>query len=267
MSMGVQSFHAHHLKFLDRAHSAERAEQAFAQLREAGFANLSIDLMFGIPHETCEEWRSDLERALALGPDHLSCYNLTFEPGTRLYRDLQRDVVSPNEQEEDRTMFLHTRERLAQAGFTAYEVSNFAGRGGPCHHNDHYWLQGDYVGVGPGASSHRAGVRCTNLKPVEAWANAALAGLPCAGSAETLRPLQRAAEAVWLGIRRTSGVDLVAIEQRLGMPLLGLFEPILASQLEAGWVAFDGRTLRLTPDGLLMADRVGGDFLAVGVAR
>lgn len=164
-------------------------------------------------------------------------------------------------------MFLHTRERLAQAGFSAYEVSNFAGRGGPCHHNDHYWLQGDYVGVGPGASSHRAGVRCTNLKPVEAWANAALAGLPCAGSAETLRPLQRAAEAVWLGIRRTSGVDLVAIEQRLGMPLLGLFEPILASQLEAGWVAFDGRTLRLTPDGLLMADRVGGDFLAVGVAK
>jgi oxygen-independent coproporphyrinogen III oxidase len=267
MSMGVQSFHAHHLKFLDRAHSAERAEEAFSHLRAAGFDNLSIDLMFGIPHETCDEWRSDLERALALGPDHLSCYNLTFEPGTRLYRDLQRDIVAPNEQEDDRTMFLHTRERLARAGFTAYEVSNFAGRGGPCHHNDHYWLQGDYVGVGPGASSHRAGVRCTNLKPVEAWANAALAGMPCAGSAETLRPLQRAAEAVWLGIRRTAGIDLPAIEQRLGLSLRDAFAPTLDAQLRTGWVEFDGRTLKLTPDGLLMADKVGGDFLGVGVAK
>lgn len=267
MSMGVQSFHAHHLRFLDRAHSAERAEQAFAQLREAGFDNLSIDLMFGIPHETCSEWRSDLERALALQPDHLSCYNLTFEPGTRLYRDLQRETVAPNDQEDDREMFLHTRERLVQAGFTAYEVSNFAGRGGPCHHNDHYWLQGDYVGVGPGASSHRAGVRCTNLKPVEAWALAALAGLPCAGSAETLRPLQRASEAVWLGIRRTDGVDLQAIEARLQLAIRERFAPVLESQVRARWVEYDGRHLKLTPEGLLMADQVGGDYLALGVAK
>ncbi len=267
MSMGVQSFHAHHLRFLDRAHSAERAEQAFAQLREAGFDNLSIDLMFGIPHETCSEWRSDLERALALQPDHLSCYNLTFEPGTRLYRDLQRETVAPNDQEDDREMFLHTRERLARNGFTAYEVSNFAGRGGPCHHNDHYWLQGDYVGVGPGASSHRAGVRCTNLKPVEAWALAALAGLPCAGSAETLRPLQRASEAVWLGIRRTEGVDLQAIEARLQLAIRERFTPVLEAQVRARWVDYDGRYLRLTAEGLLMADQVGGDYLALGVAK
>ena len=267
MSMGVQSFHPHHLQFLDRAHSAERAEQAFWQLREAGFTNLSIDLMFGIPRETCAEWRSDLERALALQPDHLSCYNLTFEPGTRLYRDLQRDTVAPNEQEDDRTMFLHTRERLAQAGFTAYEVSNFAGRGGPCWHNDHYWLQGDYVGIGPGASSHRAGVRCTNLKPVEAWAKAALAGLPCAGSAETLWPMQRASEAVWLGIRRTAGVDLQAIENRLELAIRGRFAAVIENQIAAGWVQYDGARLALTDAGLLMADQVGGQYLGLGITR
>src|SRR5436190_472138 len=84
MSIGVQSFHAHHLRFLDRAHSAERAEAAFALLREGGCANASLDLMFGIPGETLDEWHRDLERALALQPDHVSCYNLTFEPGTRL---------------------------------------------------------------------------------------------------------------------------------------------------------------------------------------
>lgn len=267
MSMGVQSFHAHHLRFLDRAHSAERAEQAFADLRAAGFDNVSIDLMFGIPHETCAEWVADLERALALRPDHLSCYNLTFEPGTRLYRDLQREVVAPNEQEDDRTMFLHTRERLAQAGFSAYEVSNFAGRGGPCRHNDHYWLQGDYVGVGPGASSHRAGVRCTNRKAVAAWADAVLAGLPGAATAETLRPLQRASEAIWLGIRRTAGIDLPAIEQRLALPFRAAMAATIEAHVQKGWVDWDGRVLRLTADGLLMADQVGGDYLAIGVGR
>ena len=266
MSIGVQSFHAHHLRFLDRAHSAERAEEAFGLLRAAGFANISLDLMFGIPGETRAEWSADLDRALALQPDHLSCYNLTFEPGTRLYRDLQREQVSPNDQEDDRWMFLHARERLVAVGFTAYEVSNFAGRGGICVHNDHYWLQGDYTGVGPGASSHRRGVRTTNLKAVEAWVEAALAREPCAGSAETLRPRQRASEAVWLGIRRADGIDLQAIEARLEVPVRRLFAGITETHQRSGSVDFDGRVLRLTPTGLLLADRVGSDYLAAGLA-
>lgn len=261
LSMGVQSFHAHHLRFLDRAHSAERAEQAFAELRAAGCTNVSVDLMFGVPGETEAEWRADLEQALALQPDHLSCYNLTFEAGTRLQRDRERGVVAPNDEDVDRAMFLHTRERLAAAGFDAYEISNFAGRGGPCRHNDHYWLQGDYVGVGPGASSHRAGVRWTNLKPVEAWARAALAGAPCAGSAETLRPLQRASEAIWLGLRRRDGVDLDAITARVRMPVAARFAELLEQQQRAGSIVRDGARLRLTPAGLLLADRVSGEYL------
>lgn len=266
MSIGVQSFHTHHLRFLDRAHSAERAEEAFGLLRAAGFANISLDLMFGIPGETRAEWSADLDRALALQPDHLSCYNLTFEPGTRLHRDLQREQVSPNDQEDDRWMFLHARDRLAAVGFTAYEVSNFAGPGGICVHNDHYWLQGDYTGVGPGAASHRRGVRTTNLKAVEAWAEAALAREPCAGSAETLRPRQRASEAVWLGIRRTQGIDLQAIEARLDVPVRRLFASITETHRRSGAVDFNGRVLRLTPAGLLLADRVGSDYLAAGLA-
>jgi oxygen-independent coproporphyrinogen III oxidase len=262
-SVGVQSFHAHHLRFLDRAHSAEKAIAAFEMLRAAGCQNLSLDLMFGIPGETFTEWQSDLEQALRLGPDHLSCYNLTYEPGTRLTHDLQRGVVTANDEEADRAMFLWTRERLAAAGFAAYEVSNFAGSGGPCRHNDHYWLQGDYVGVGPGAASHRGGVRATNLKPVEAWARAVLAGLPGSGSAETLWPRQRAAEAIWLGIRRMDGIDLVAVEQRVGVPVRTMFAELIRTQQQAGLVEFDGARLRLTAAGLLFADRVGGDYLTV----
>ena len=265
LSMGVQTFHPHHLRFLDRAHSAVRAEAAFAEARAAGFENISIDLMFGIPGETTAEWAADLERALSLQPDHMSCYNLTFEPGTRLHRDLQRGTVAPNDQEVDRAMFLHTRQRLSAAGFAAYEVSNFAGRGGPCRHNDHYWLQGDYVGVGPGASSHRRGVRATNLKAVEPWAEAALLGRPCAATAETLRPAQRASEALWLGIRRRDGVDLASVTQRLSLPVEEMFAAAIDAHERAGWLRRVGSRVMLTDEGLLMADRVGGDFLAIGV--
>ncbi len=261
-SIGVQTFHAHHLRFLDRAHSAERAEHAFAALRAAGATNVSIDLMFGVPGETLAEWQADLERALALRPDHLSCYNLTFEPGTRLHHELQQGRAAPNDEEVDRAMFVHTRERLAAAGFDAYEISNFAGPGGPCRHNDHYWLQGDYVGIGPGASSHRGGVRWTNLKPVDAWARAALAGWPTAGSAETLHPGQRAGEAIWLGLRRRDGVDLAAVGARVGIDVAQRFRPLVERHAAAGLVDVDGPRVRLTPAGLLLADRVSAQYLA-----
>lgn len=266
MSMGVQTFHAHHLQFLDRAHAADRAEQAFGELRAAGFDNISVDLMFGIPGETCEEWAADLERALALRPEHLSCYNLTFEPGTKLHHAMEQGRVQPNDDEVDRAMFVHTRRRLADAGFEAYEISNFAGCGGPCRHNDHYWLQGDYVGVGPGASSHRQGVRWTNLKPVEAWAKAVLAGVPAAGSAETLRPRQRAAEAIWLGLRRRDGVDFAAIGERLGLDVEAAFGAIRDRQVAAGDVLREGDVVRLSAAGLLFADRLSGDYLGAGIA-
>lgn len=264
-SLGVQTFDARRLRFLDRAHTAERAEAAFGELRAAGAANVSIDLMFGIPGQTLAEWRQDLDRALALGPDHISCYNLTFEPGTLLQHRRERGEVAPNDEEVDRAMFLHTRERLHAAGFEAYEISNFAGRGGPCRHNDHYWLQGDYVGVGPGASSHRGGQRWTNLKPVESWARAALDGVPCAATAETLRPAQRVAEAIWLGLRRREGVDLDAIAARVGVAVDARFLAVVDAHHRQGWVDTAGGRLRLTEAGLLLADRISADYLAVGV--
>jgi oxygen-independent coproporphyrinogen III oxidase len=266
ISIGTQTFHSHHLKFLDRAHDAGGAEAAFAAARGAGFDNVSIDLMFGIPNETLQEWQSDVERALRLGTDHLSCYNLTFEPGTRFERDRQQGKTQPNDQEVDREMFAYTRQRLAEAGFEAYEVSNFAREGGPCRHNDHYWLQGNYVGVGPGASSHNDGLRVTNIKALHAWADAALEGLTCTSSAETLRPMQRAAEALWLGIRRTSGVDVAALEQKLALNVRAKFEPIIERQQRKKLVAYEDSVLRLVGEGLLLADQVGGDLLAAALS-
>jgi oxygen-independent coproporphyrinogen-3 oxidase len=260
-SVGAQSFDAARLRFLDRAHDAAAIGAAVAALRGAGFDNLSLDLMFGLPGQRLADWDRDLEAALGLGPDHLSCYHLSFEPGTRLTRDLRRGRVAANDEDEDRRMFHHTRARLGAAGFTAYEVSNFAGRGGPCLHNDHYWLQGDYIGVGPGASSHRAGWRGTNLKPVEAWAAALERGLPPTGEAETLPARQRLGEAIWLGIRRAAGVDLDALAGRLGLDPREVFAAEIARWTAAGLVEHDGQRLRLSAEGLPFGDEVGAAFL------
>ena len=261
MSMGAQSFRENHLRFLDRAHSAEQTRGAVRALREAGCDNLSLDLIHSIPSQRLEEWQSDLESVLELRPDHLSCYSLTFEPGTRLHRDLQNGKEQQIDELLDRDMFLHTRERLTEAGFDAYEISNFAGDGGPCLHNDHYWLQGNYAGVGPGASSHRDGVRSTNLKPLHSWADCVERGVSPVAQAETLSPTQRAGEAIWLGVRRQDGVDLVRVGERLDLSVLELFADTVAGLCEQELVAWDGRRVRLTAKGLLFANTVGESFL------
>jgi len=261
VSLGAQSFTDRHLRLLERAHDAARTAEAVAEVRAGGIDNLNLDLIFALPGQTVAEWQQDLEAALALHPDHLSCYSLTFEPGTRFQRDLRQGRLQPADPAADRAMFLHTRDRLQSAGFTAYEISNFAGRGGPCRHNDHYWLQGDYVGVGPGASSHRGGRRWTNAKPLEAWADTLQRGLPPVFEAETLTPKQRAAEAVWLGLRRRDGVDLLAVAARTGVDPNAAFAPQLEALTAAGSVCRDGSMLRLTEDGLLVADAVGARIL------
>jgi oxygen-independent coproporphyrinogen-3 oxidase len=261
VSMGAQSFAPRWLAFLDRAHSAEQTRSAVATVRDAGFVNLSLDLMFGLPGQATAEWLADLEAALQLGTEHLSCYNLTFESGTRLEHARRRGEVQPNPAEIDREMFTLTRSRLADEGFTAYEISNFARAGKHCRHNDHYWLQGDYVGIGPGAASHRAGVRSTNLKPLDAWSSSLQRGLPPVAEAETLTARQRYAEALWLGLRRSDGIDLDTVGARLGTREAPRFASVLDELAAAGWIARDGTRVALTGEGLLFADSVGARLL------
>lgn len=261
VSLGAQTFDPAGLRFLDRAHDGDQTRAAVEAMRNSDFENLSLDLMFGLPDQPLEAWQRDLDAALELSPDHLSCYNLTYEPGTRLTRDMKRGAVIPNPPEVDRDMFTTTRDVLGDAGFRAYEISNFAGRGGPCRHNEHYWKQGDYVGIGPGAATHRQGVRWTNLKPLDAWGAALRNGTPAAGEAETLSPRQRVAEALWLGIRREPGVDLDALAARLGPTHADHFAPELDSLCRQGLLERHGPRVALTARGLLVADSIGERLL------
>jgi oxygen-independent coproporphyrinogen-3 oxidase len=202
-----------------------------------------------------------LDHALALAPEHLSCYSLTFERGTRLGRDLEDGRVTPADESVDAAMFSRTRERLAAAGFTAYEISNFAGRGGPSLHNDHYWLQGDYVGVGPGAATHLSGWRGTNLKVVERWSDSIERGLLPTGEAETLPVRRRLGEAMWLGLRRSAGVDLAALATRLAIDVEAELGELLRELEAQGFLEREGNAVRLTGRGLLVADAITSQFL------
>ncbi|MGE0142469.1 MAG: radical SAM family heme chaperone HemW [Planctomycetota bacterium] len=260
-SVGAQSFDERFLRQLDRPHDAESVRRAVSVLRDAGFDNISIDMIHSLPGQTIDEWMHDIDRAIELQPDHISCYALTIEKGTRFYRDWEKGVLEAADEDVDREMFTRTRERLAEAGYEPYEISNFAGRGGPCRHNDHYWQQGEYTGVGPGASSHRDGWRTTNLKPVDSWAASLERGLPPTGEAELLTIGRRLGEAMWLGLRRRDGVDMRAVSDRLGIDAVAMLEDRIARSCENGWAEWRGSRLRLTTKGILVADAIGSSFL------
>jgi oxygen-independent coproporphyrinogen-3 oxidase len=263
VSLGAQSFDDERLRFLERPHDAAAIERAFRTFREAGFTNQSIDLIFGLPGQTVPEWDRDLTRALALEPEHISCYNLTFEPGTRFYAQMTKGRIRPNDPERDRDLFLHTRSRLADAGLPPYEISNFARPGRACRHNVNYWNAGDYLGLGPGAASHRGGTRTTNVRPVELYARLLDSGLPATESAETLAPAARLAEAAWLGLRLTEGFSLRGLSSKFGLPADQRLAGPIARFTAGGFLetADSGDRVRLTAEGLLFADLVSAAML------
>jgi len=153
LSLGVQSFHDDELRALDRLHSASEAEEAYRQARRAGFRSVNLDLIYGLPGQPLERWQATLERAIALGPDHLSLYALTVEEGTKLAHDVARGVAPAPDPDVQADMYEWSSERLAAAGYEHYEISNWARPGHRCRHNLAYWQCRPYLGLGAGAHS------------------------------------------------------------------------------------------------------------------
>ena len=157
LSLGVQSFHDDELAFLGRIHSSDEAREAYRAARSAGFDNVSLDLIFGLPGQTTSRWQESLEEAIALGPEHLSCYALTVEDGTPLGRDVASGRVPAPDQDRQAELYLCASERLQSAGYEHYEISSWARRGRRCRHNLTYWRNGFWLGLGAGAHSHLPG--------------------------------------------------------------------------------------------------------------
>jgi oxygen-independent coproporphyrinogen-3 oxidase len=256
ISLGAQSFQPQLLAVLERQHGFAQVEAAIDVVRPR-FARWSLDLIFGVPGSTQEQWREDLETALSLGPSHLSCYGLVFEKGTALWNLKQNGVVQPVSEELERVMYETTIERLAQAGLEMYEISNFAQPGHESRHNLVYWANEAYFGFGVGAARYLRGARSTNTRGLAAYMKRVLAGQSATGPREMLTPEERARETAMLMLRRTrTGIDRDEFHLRTGFELDSLVGSVIDRFAAQGYLEDDGRRVRLSPQGVFVADRV-----------
>jgi putative oxygen-independent coproporphyrinogen III oxidase len=251
ISLGMQSAATHVLATLERSHSPGGAVAAARMAREAGFEHVSLDLIYGTPGESDEDWARSLAAALEAGADHVSAYALTLEPGTRLHAHVRRGRLSAPDDEDQARRYRQADATLAAAGLPWYEISNW---GAPCAHNLGYWRSHDWWGLGPGAHSHVGGVRWWNVLHPERYARLAAQRRSPAAGRELLTDQQRRTERVLLGVRLAGGLPLGDGEPARARLLErdGLLDP---AALQAG-------VARLTLAGRLMADRVARELLA-----
>jgi len=256
ISIGAQSFQERHLLALGRIHTPERVATAVQIARDAGFSNLSLDLIFSLPDQRPEEWADDLSRLIDLRPDHVSAYGLAIENGTPLWVQVQTGKVRVPDAEGYDALYSAAVERLAAAGYRRYEVSNFARPGFECRHNLGYWRGGDYLGLGAGAASHRDGYRYGQMDDVNAYLKQP-PGFQPSTHAERLTPRQRAHERAIFGLRTAEGIDLNDIQAATGIDLAAIAAVELERLVASGLITGDGERFRPTPRGFLFGDSVG----------
>lgn len=254
ISLGMQSASDAELTRLGRVHTMRQAREAVTAAREAGFDNLSLDLIYGLPEQTTAQWLKNLEAAAALSPEHLSCYGLKAEEGTPLYAQRER---LPGE-ETQAQMYLKTIKFLENTGFLQYEISNFAKPGRESRHNLKYWTLGEYAGFGPGAHSDFRGVRYAWTRDLPGW----LAGRPALSERQELPPESRAAEWLMLGLRTAYGLDPADYEKRFHKPFAP-YLPFLRRCEEAQYARRTNGRWRLTPQGFLVSNPIIGELLDI----
>lgn len=260
ISLGVQAFHAETLQILERDHRADDVQSIVERLRRR-IANVSFDLIFGVPHQSLSMWRETLRHAIDLQPTHVSTYGLTFEKGTAFWTRREKGILVPAGDELERDMYAAAMDELASAGFEQYEISSFARPGFRCRHNQIYWSGRPFYGFGPGAARYLDGRRETNHRSVTTWLKRVFAGEPAIGDSEQLSPEDRAREAIVLGLRRCDGVERREFQTRTGFDLDRLAGNVVARHCRAGLLEDTGDRIRLTREGRFLADSVIIEFL------
>ncbi len=260
VSLGAQSFDPAKLALLERDHRRPQIERAFALARKS-VQSVSLDLIFGAPGETLAGWAADLDAALALGPDHVSTYGLTFERGTAFWSRLRKGELAQQDESAEAEMYALAIDRLAAAGFEHYEVSNFARPGHRCRHNEVYWSGQEYYAAGPGAARYVDGRRETNHRSTTTWLRRVLAGESPVQERETLPPEDKAREALVFGLRRLTGIAREEFAARTGFEIDALIGPELQQLVALDLLADDGQSIRLTRAGLFISDAIWPRFL------
>ena len=258
LSLGMQSADDEELSEIGRVHTMAQTEAAVEAARKAKFQNLSLDLIYGLPHQTLEGWQKNLSAALDLTPEHLSCYGLKVEEGTPLFA--RRGTAGLPGDDAQADMYLYTVEFLKAQGYEQYEISNFAKPGCASRHNLKYWTLGEYAGFGPGAHSDFGGVRYAYTKDLEGYIRGVRDHAPMLSESDRIPPLDRDTEWVMLGLRTTAGLDPKAFERRFRRRFT-CFLPFLDQCAKAGYAVEEDGRWHLTPRGFLVSNQIIGGML------
>lgn len=261
VSIGAQSFDADELRTLDRDHQPHDVAQAVTTCRRHGLRHISLDLIFGVPGQTPASWQATLRAAIALEPEHISCYGLTYEPGTPLERRRQAGLVQPLDSDIEATLYEMAMDILPAAGLHQYEISNFARPGAECRHNLRYWRNEPVLGIGPAAAGYLDGVRYKNVADTEGYVRAIQSGGSPRAEVERLPRDRQAGETAVLALRLTAGIDRAVFRERFGDDPAVRYAGIAARHVADGLLTVDERGIRLTRAGRLVADTVMADFV------
>lgn len=260
LSLGAQSFEPGLLRVLERDHGPAQVGQAI-ELAKARIPEVSLDLIFGVPGQSLDQWFADLDTALGWPIDHISTYGLTYEKGTRLFGQRQRGEVVPVDEDLELLMYSQGIRRLESARFEHYEISNFARPGKRCRHNETYWANEAYFGFGMGAARYVKGRRDLNTRVLKEYLKRILAGQSAVAESETLPPLERARETMAVQLRRSEGISHLQFAEQTGFRLDEVASMKLPNLIKMGVLQDDGERLSLSRQGKYVADRVIEELL------
>jgi oxygen-independent coproporphyrinogen III oxidase len=261
ISFGVQSFREPELKRLGRLHTADRAMRAMDEARAGGIENVSLDLMMWLPQQTRDDWRQSVETLVAVGPEHASLYLLELYPNSPLKEEMARSGWSLAPDEDAAGMYLWSLERLDAAGYRQYEISNVARPGRESRHNLKYWQDGEWIGFGCGAHSTIAGVRSRNVAGTEEYISRVQAGEGATIERRSLTREERLEDALFTGLRLADGIDIEDVGRRYGVDVWARFGTNLAPFVAERLLVREGPRLRLTRDGMLLANEIMAVFV------
>ncbi|MEK3917498.1 radical SAM family heme chaperone HemW [Paenibacillus sp. FSL H7-0331] len=264
ISFGVQSFDNALLEGIGRIHNTDDVYRSIENARQVGFTNMSIDLMFGLPNQTVAAMNDSLDKALALGLPHYSIYGLKVEENTLFHNLYQKNLLPLPDEDDELDMFLLIMKRLKEAGYSQYEISNFAKPGKESRHNSMYWLNRSYYGLGAGAHGYMHGNRHVNIKGVQAYIDATQKGRPLLEE-YAISEQEAIEDFMMVGLRLLSGVKRADFRRQFGLELEAVFGSHLNKLMDQKLLAATDDGYRLTEQGVLLGNEVFGEFLSVSV--
>jgi oxygen-independent coproporphyrinogen-3 oxidase len=271
INIGVQSFYQKNLDFLGRIHSADEARNTVTEAQRAGFKNIGLDLIYGLPDQSKPDWLADLKQAVEFDTDHLSCYMLTYEKGTPLYSGLKGGQVQPLADDNVRTLFETTIEYLEDHKYLQYEISNFArigndGKPRVSRHNMKYWTRVPFMGLGPSAHSFVEPQRYWNVSRVSSYIAAIESGRLPVAEKEVLSKQQQMIEAIYLGLRMTAGIDLGGFKAKYGIDFMKAFKAVITDLAEGKYIEVQNNRCALTRRGRAFLDSITTMFVTRDVS-